>query len=436
MRRFASQLGVKVVGCQDAHYVDRDDVEAHEGIWAIRTYNTFDDPIKGGPQDNVEGQKYRPYYSTREYWLKDAHHMLYEPLTTEDGVQRATSLFQSEIEESAAIADRIGDVVIEKKLHLPRYEFLPDHDQTGCSAAKECIDIQSEPKDMGAFNYLCELVMKGYEQRYQCSWFDRTDEHRERLSRELRDIKDAGLADYFLIIWDIVTWARAQGIATGTGRGSSAGSMVSYCIGITGVEPLQYGLLWERFYNAGRKGSLADIDLDFSQKDRKRVVDYIKERFGTNRVAQIVTFNTLGSKAVLKDTAKILGSQGGMDYDDANVMTRYVPLKHGQAVSLKEALEESDKIKEYAEKYPRLFRIAQKLEGCPKNRGTHAAGVVISDEPFENGFPLSWNTREETMMTEWDMDTLDSLGYLKVDVLGLKTLDVLDDIEKQVNGVE
>lgn len=883
MRRFAAQLGVKVVGCQDAHYVDRDDVEAHEGIWAIRTYNTFDDPIKGGPQDNVEGQKYRPYYSTREYWLKDAHHMLNEPLTTEDNVQRASSLLQSEIEESAAIADRIGDVVIEKKMHLPRYEFVPDHSQVGC-AAKECIEVHSETptQDLASFNYLCELVMKGYERTYKCSWFDRTDEHRERLARELKDIKEAGLADYFLIIWDIATWAQANGIPMGPGRGclttdsfiladgvlkpiqdvqvgetvvnslgqkvkvvnkasfdvsenvvdlktycdfystcsytkdhkilvkrgdvkkskkgrtlfasqkpnewvmaseinkgdyfcipklkygeanlstvdladftsdsdiisedvivervltnkqketsmralqratgiarntlldvrkqrrkttqetleklvvylqqnniadsisewislierdkfeesylprflcldedfstflglwigdgcyhnasaisialnetdyealdflrkylsetlqvryterlskkkktlinfdiqsgilnryfksvfglvysdtkfvpefvfarretvrglvrglvwsdgcerqnritftttsftlmsdfkrllyhmgstcsvikriypedtncttsyachvaktqsiidlfgntksvhryyfedddfvyvavrdiksksytgkvfdlavagpcqsfltssyivhnSAAGSMVSYCIGITGVDPLKYGLIWERFYNAGRKGSLADIDLDFSQKDRKRVIEYIRERFGENRVAQIVTFNTLGSKAVLKDTAKILGSQGGIPYEDANVMTRFVPLKHGAAVTLKEALEESDKLKEYAEKYPRLFRVAQKLEGCPKNRGTHAAGVVISDEPFENGFPLCWNAREQTKMTEWDMETLDSLGYLKVDVLGIKTLDVLDDIERQVNG--
>ena len=450
MRLMANKLDVPVVGCQDAHYVNRDDVEGHEGIWAIRTRNTFDDPIGYGPRDDLEGKKTRPYYSTREYWLKDAHHMLNEMLTTENGEQRLGTLKQSEIEESAKIADRIGDVNIEKKMHLPKYAFIPDisSDQVGCAIDDKCAhaadehqthyhpgDIEDgETVDLSSYNYLTELVVKGYEKQYATSWFDRPEEHRERLAAELGDIKDAGLADYFLIVWDVVTWAKAMGIPVGPGRGSAAGSMVSFCLSITDVEPLKYGLIWERFYNAGRKGSMADIDIDIGKKYRPIVLEYIKMRFGEDRVAQIVTFNTLGTKAALKDTAKILGKQGGMAFEDANVMTRQIPLKHNQPVGIAEAMEKSEKIAEYAEKYPRLFRVAQKLEGCPKSRGTHAAGVVISDEPFEEGFPLRWNTKEKMLMTEWDMEVLDSLGYLKMDILGLKTMDVLKQVEDEVNN--
>lgn len=441
LRRFAEKLDIRCVGAQDAHYVDRDDVEGHEGIWAIRTRNTFDDPIGYGPRDDVEGKKFRPYYSTREFWLKDAHHMLNEYLTTENDEQRMGTLTQAEIEESARIAERIGDVKIQKKMHLPKYAFIPDASQVGCSAADECVshyhpgDIESgETVDLASFNYLCELVAKGYERAYERSWFDRTPEHRERLARELTDIRGAGLSDYFLMVWDVTSWIRANDIPIGPGRGSAAGSIVSFCLAITDVDPLKYGLLWERFYNAGRKGSMPDIDVDVGKKHRDKVIEYIMDRYGRDRVAQIVTFNTLGTKAALKDTAKILGKQGGMPFEDANVMTRFIPLKHNQPVSIKDAIEQSDKIAEYAEKYPRLFRVAQKLEGCTKSRGTHAAGVVISDEPFDEGFPLRWNTKEKKLMTEWDMEVLDSLGYLKMDILGLKTMDVLHDIEKAVNN--
>ncbi len=444
LRRMAEKMGIPIVAAQDAHYVNRDDVEGHEGIWAIRTRNTFDDPIGYGPRDDLpEGTRQRPYYSTREYWLKDGHHMLNESLTTENDEQRMSTLRQSELEESSKIADRIGDVFIEKRMHLPKYEFIPDVSQVGCSAADECVpqahyhpgDVEKgKTVDLTSFNYLCELIMKGFEKVYERSWFDRTNEHRERLARELLDIKDAGLADYFLIVWDIVSWARSMDIPVGPGRGSAAGSMVSFCLSITDVDPLEYGLIWERFYNAGRKGSLADIDVDVGKRFRPLVVQYIKDRFGEDRVAQIVTFNTLGTKAALKDTAKIIGKKDGMPYEDANVMTRFIPLKHNQPVSIKEAIETSDRMKEYSEQYPRLFRIAQKLEGCPKSRGIHAAGVIISDEPFSEGFPLRWNTKEKMLVTEWDMSVMDELGYLKMDVLGLKTMDVLWDIEKAING--
>jgi len=425
MRQLGEHLDIPIVGCQDAHYIDRNDVEVHEAIWAIRTKDTFDKPVGYG-----KGKAFRPYYSTREYWLKNAHHMLRESLTTEDGEERMSTLTEAELEMSSKIADRIGDVEIKHKLHLPKYEFVPNIG-TGC-ATKDCghEDQDGETIDLTSFNYLVELVMSGYENRYGVPIEEASEEHKARVKKELRDIKDARLADYFLIIWDIVNWARSQHIPVGPGRGSAAGSIVSYILKITGIDPIKYGLIWERFYNIGRKGSMADIDLDFSRSRRGEVIKYIEERFGKDRVAQMVTFNTLKTKAALKDTAVILGKEG-MNFQDANVMTRNVPAK---IKSLADAIDKNDKLKEYKDKNPRLFRIAEKLEGCPKSSGQHPAGVVISDESFDKGsIPLRWNTKEKKLITEWDGQTLDSLGYLKVDVLGLTTMDVLCNIQEDVN---
>jgi hypothetical protein len=215
-----------------------------------------------------------------------------------------------------------------------------------------------------------------------------------------------------------------------TVHNSASGSIVSYILKITGIDPIKYGLIWERFYNVGRKESMADIDIDVSRARRGEVVKYIEDRFGKDRVAQMVTFNTLATKAALKDTAKILG-KSGMSSQDANVMNRNVMHK---VKNLADAVEKNNKLKEYEEKNPRLFKIAGKLEGCPKSSGQHPAGIIISDESFETGcIPLRWNAKEKKLITEWDGVTLDSMGYLKVDILGLNTMDVLDNIQEDVN---
>jgi len=407
LRLMGRKLDMKCVGTIDSHYIDKEDVEAHEGIWAIRTGHTFDTPIGYG-----KGRGFRPYYSTREYWLKDAHHILGEPLTTENNEQRMTSLLQHELEATLEVVDRIGDVEIEKKMHLPKYAFIPD------------IRFDS-------FQYLEKLVEDGYGMVFGHRLGDASEVYQARIAKEMADIKDAGLADYFLIVWDIVSWARSEGISVGPGRGSAAGSLVSYCLSITEIEPIKFGLIWERFYNAGRKGSLADIDMDFSKKNRGKVINYIRDRFGEDRVAQMVTFNRLMPKAVLKDVAKVLG-KNGMSFEDANVMTRLVGLK---AKTIEKALENSERLQEYEKKHPRLFRIAKKLQGCQKSRGKHAAGLIISDEPFENGgVPLRWDTKDKVKITEYDGETLDGMGYVKMDVLGLKTMDVLGDMEEEING--
>lgn len=427
MRALSEHLSIPIVGAQDAHYVDRNDVEAHEALWAIRTQDTFDQPVGYG-----KGKEFRPYYRTREYWLKSMEEILGEELTTEGGERRRTDLRQSELEMSQVIAERCKPVPIDSRMHLPRYEFVPEV-ALGC--ATKChteTDGHGHTEDLTAFNYLMQLVIDGYEGRYGHPYFEASKEYRERVEKEMGDIKLAKLADYFLIIWDICSWARSQGIPAGPGRGSAAGSLVSYCLRITKIDPMKYGLIWERFYNAGRIGSLADIDLDFSKARREEVISYMRNRFGENRVAQMVTFNTLGVKAALKDTSKVLGSQG-MSFEDANLMTRYVPDK---PKDIDDAVARNDKLKEYKDKNPRLFSIAEKLEGCPKSAGKHAAGIIISDEPFTSGsIPLRRDSKDKKggLITEWDGDTMDRLGYLKVDILGLDMLDILEDVAKEVN---
>lgn len=426
IRHLSNRLDIPVVGCVDAHYIDRNDVEAHEAIWAIRTTDKIDRPAQH------EGGS-RVYYSTKEYWLKDYEHIFREMLTTPNGEQRKTTLLEAEIERTLEIADRVGDVSIESTMHLPRYEFIPEG---GCAKAEDScnhnhpIEVRGEVVDNESFNYLVELVREGYEVKYGRPFFDASEEHRGRLQKELTDIKDAKLADYFLIIWDIVRWSKKNDIFVGPGRGSAAGCMVSYCLDITGIEPLRYGLIWERFFNRGRIGSLADIDLDFPQTRREDVIKYIKERFGEDRVAQMVTYNTLAPKAALKDTNRIMGKTS-MSNDDANLMTRQVPDK---VKNIQDAIEKSEKLKEYSETHPRLFKIAKTLEGCAKSSGKHAAGVIISDKPFSEGsVPLRWDTKKKMPITAWDGDTLSDLGYLKVDILGLKTMDVLHSVATDIN---
>lgn len=426
MRTIGKHLEIPIVGCQDAHYVDRNDVEAHEALWAIRTGDTFDKPVGYG-----KGKEFRPYYSTKEYWLKSLEQILNEPLTSQGGEKRATTLLQSELEMSQVIAERCKPVAIDGKMHLPRYEFVPEI-ANGC--ATNChieTEVYGHTEDLTSFNYLIQLVIDGYEDRFGHQFFNATQEYRERIEKEMGDIKLAKLADYFLIVWDIVSWARSEGVPIGPGRGSAAGSLVSYCLKITNINPIEYGLIWERFYNAGRVGSLADIDLDFAASRRDDVLNYMRNRFGENRVAQMVTYNTMAPKAALKDAAKILGSKGIPSADDRNVMTRLVPDK---PKDISDAVERSDELKKYQDNNPRLFDIAKKLEGCPRSSGKHAAGIIISDEPFDVGsIPLRWDTKNKIQITEWDGETLDKLGYLKVDILGIETLDILNDIAVAIN---
>ena len=249
----------------------------------------------------------------------------------------------------------------------------------------------------------------------------------ERLEREIGMIQQMKFSGYFLIVWDFIRYAKSKGIPVGPGRGSAAGSLVSYAMSITDIDPLQYGLLFERFLNPERI-SMPDIDIDFCMNRRGEVIQYVTEKYGREQVAQIITFNTLGARAAIKDVGRVLD----MSFADVDRITKLVP--NVLNIGLKESIEQEPGFGELARKDPRVqevLDVAQRLEGFARNSSVHAAGVVISPEPLKTLVPLS-RTNKEEIVTQYDMNGLDKLQLLKMDFLGLTTLTLIDEALKMI----
>ena len=315
---------------------------------------------------------------------------------------------EEEVRLTQDIANRCNVEIDLKKHRLPKYKFLPAGDS--------------------AIHYLRRLTHLGLSNI--CSDFDeiKTKLYTQRAERELLDIDEMGFADYFLIVQDVLGWCRSQGMLLGKGRGSAAGSLVCYALGITEVDPIQYNLIWERFLNKGRI-QLPDIDSDVPRSRRQEVLGYIKERFGN--VAQLINFNGMQARAILKEVFRVFE----MPFDEANKITSLIPLKdedHSD-ISIHKALEMSPELQKYEKKYKAWFEIAKSLEGCYKNTGIHAAAVIISDEPFEDSDYLLARSKDGTPLFGWDMDDVDSLHLLKLDILGLSTL---DDVQETFNLIK
>lgn len=371
LRRIGVKYGIKAVATNDVHYVLSKDAEAHKALRRMSEYQ----------YSKVSGSTFQ----VDEYYLKSRQEM--DQLSFSD----------SEKDLSNEIANRCNVQIDFSSKRLPSYAYLPN----GKTAMEQ-------------LNSIIEFNTKDWNAEYQA-----------RLKKELKDIETLGFADYFLIVADVVNWAREQNILIGPGRGSAGGSLVSYALGITNIDPMQYGLIWERFLNIGRK-SLPDIDTDFPRSRRGEVINYIRSRFGENRVAQLATFNKLAARAVLKEVFRIYG----MPFDEANKITSLVPLKNDEhtQVSLEEAIEMVPELQKYEEQYRAWFSVARSLEGCYKSLGTHAAAVVISNRDFEDGeYPLCRASDNKSLIFAWDMQAVDDLGLLKLDVLGLSTLDVIND---------
>ncbi len=388
-RDIAQKLSIPVVGTSDVHYINKDDAYTHEVLLTISAGKKMTDKTKD------QDPRGRPIFPSNEFWLKDY----------DDVIDIFTD---SEIITSEEIAARCNVDISFDKIHMPKYPKLP--------------------KGTTSYDYVRSLIYKGFEKR-NISLDDTV--YVERIKKELSDIKEADLADYFLIMWDWINWAKDRDIWIGPGRGSCGGSLVAYMLYITEIDPIKYDLIWERFYNLGRKGSLADIDTDVEIEKREEILDYIRETFGQDHVCQMITFNKLTTKAVLKDVGKAFG----VDFDIMNNITKDIPFK---AKNLKQALKESEKLRESERKYKKIFTVAKEIEGVIKSKGSHAAAVVISDKPLTSGnIPLSWDAGNKKLTTHWDMYTLDDMKYLKMDVLGLKTLSVLKYAQKLVgNGLD
>ena len=379
--RLARETGLPLVVTNDAHYLRREDSLTQDVLMCIQMAKTVDDPN-------------RMRFASDEFYVK-----------SEQELRELFPNLPEAFENTARIAERCQLEFTFNHYHLPEFS-TPDG---------------SEP--VGYFRRLC---FEGFRERYPAAPAD----YRERLDYEMGVIEKMGYVDYFLIVADFIRWAKEQGIPVGPGRGSGAGSIAAYCLHITEIDPMQYALIFERFLNPERV-SMPDFDTDFCQERRGEVIDYVTRKYGKDRVAQIVTFGTMAARAAVRDVGRALG----MSYAEVDVVAKAIPAT--LRITLKDALETSQQLKglyEGDEKVKKLIDTAMALEGMPRNTSTHAAGVVITKLPVSDYVPLARN--DDTVVTQYTMTTIEELGLLKMDFLGLRNLTVIDDAEKQIRRTE
>ncbi|MBD2433394.1 MULTISPECIES: trans-splicing intein-formed DNA polymerase III subunit alpha N-terminal partner DnaE-N [Fischerella] len=392
--KIARELGIKIVATNDSHYISCYDVEAHDALLCIQTGKLI-----------VEDNRMR--YSGTEY-LKSAEEMkqLFRDHLPDDVIEEA-------IANTVEVADKIEPYNILGEPRIPNYPIPSGHT---------------------ADTYVEEIAWQGLLQKLNRKSRNEIDQvYKERLEYELKMIQQMGFSTYFLVVWDYIKFARDHDIPVGPGRGSAAGSLVAYTMGITNIDPVHHGLLFERFLNPERK-SMPDIDTDFCISQRDKVIEYVTEKYGTERVAQIITFNRLTSKAVLKDVARVLN----IPYAEADKMAKLIPVSRGKPAKLKVMISDDTPEPEFKARYendPRVRHwvdMAIRIEGTNKTFGVHAAGVVISADPLDEIVPLQKNN-DGSVITQYFMEDLESLGLLKMDFLGLKNLSM---IQKTIELIE
>lgn len=384
--KLSNETGIKLVATNDVHYVRREDAYAQEVLMCVQTASTLDDPD-------------RMVFTGEEFYLK-----------SEDEMRELFSNIPETIDVTQEIADKCDLELVFGESHLPHFDVPDGYTHEG---------------------YLQHVAEEGLKARYP----ELTPEIEERFTYELRTIENMGFTDYFLIVWDFVNYAKQQDIMVGPGRGSAAGSIVAYALGITGIDPLKYNLLFERFLNPERI-SMPDIDIDFCYERRQEVIDYVTRKYGADRVAQIITFGTLGARLVIRDVARAMS----LPVSEGDRIAKMIPFE--LKMTIDRALTQNPKLKEEYEKNPQirnLLDVSKRLEGMPRHASTHAAGVVISRDPITEYVPLQKNPKDESVMTQYPMKKLEDLGLLKMDFLGLRTLTVIRDaviMAKQNHGVE
>ncbi|MBQ1805206.1 MAG: DNA polymerase III subunit alpha, partial [Oscillospiraceae bacterium] len=341
--------------------------------------------------------------------VDDENRMRYEPqnfyLRSTEEMAALFPDYPEAVENTEKIAERCNVEFTFGKYHLPEFKL---------------------PEGYDSFSYLKKLCDEGFAERYGTA----KPEYRKQLEYEQNMIEKMGFTDYFLIVSDFVRYAKSVGIPVGPGRGSAAGSMVSYCLHITDIDPMQYQLYFERFLNPERV-SMPDIDMDFGDTRRGEVVDYVRRKYGDDHVAQIVTFGTMAARGVIRDVGRALN----MTYAECDVIAKLIP--SALHITLDDALKLSRELRERYEGDERIHRLidtAKALEGMPRHASTHAAGVVITKEPVVNYVPLARN--DETIVCQYTMVTLEELGLLKMDFLGLRNLTILDDAVKMIRDKE
>ncbi len=384
LRRISRRTGIPKVATNDCHYLARDDAFAHDVLLCIGTQRSLADTD-------------RLRYASEEFYLKTADEML--------------ALFPGEadaIENTVAIAERCDLTIATGDFHLPEFP-VPEGftlDSYFEKVAREGLEVR-----------LAELRRRNAQVLEKFS----EEIYRRRLEFEIGIVERMGFPGYFLIVWDFIRFARQNDIPVGPGRGSAAGSLVAYALRITDIDPLQYDLLFERFLNPERV-SLPDIDIDFCMRRRGEVIQYVGQKYGRDRVAQIITFGTLAAKAAIRDVGRVMG----VPYGKVDRIAKLVP---DMTRSLREAVESVEPLAAEVETDPEVKRIVEvgcRLEGLTRHASLHAAGVVITPRPTEELVPL-YKTSKDEIVTQWDKDVIEDLGLLKMDFLGLRTLTVIDD---------
>ena len=371
--RMSQETGIELVATNDIHYTYADDVKPHDILLCIQTGKKLAD------EDRMR-------YEGGQYYIK-----------SEEEMRKLFPYAQEAIDNTQKIADRCNVEIVFGEKKLPKYDV---------------------PDGFTSWEYLNKLCYEGLERRYPGD----DPKIRERLEYELSVIKRMGYVDYFLIVWDFIKYARDHGISVGPGRGSAAGSIVSYCLGITSIDPLRYQLLFERFLNPERV-SMPDIDVDFCFERRQEVIDYVVRKYGTDRVVQIVTFGTMAARGVIRDVGRVMD----LPYAFVDGIAKMIPKELN--ITLGKALQSSPDFKKAYDNDPQvkeLIDMSMRLEGLPRHTSMHAAGVVISQKAVEEYVPLSVGS-DGSVVTQFTMTTLEELGLLKMDFLGLRTLTVIQD---------
>lgn len=370
----AREMNVPLVATNDCHYLEEKDADAQEVLLCIQTGKTLDDAN-------------RMRMDTRQLYVK-----------SEDEMRTLFAACPDAVDRTQEIADRCN---VEFEFGVTRLPHYP------------------VPEGETALSMLTRLTHEGLRERYPDA--KETDEPWTRLNYELNVITSMGYVDYFLIVWDFIRYAKSQGIMVGPGRGSGAGSIVAYSLGITMLDPLKYQLLFERFLNPERV-TMPDIDVDFCYERRQEVIDYVARKYGADHVSQIITFGTLQAKGCIRDVGRVLG----MSYQDTDAVAKAIPFDLG--MTLEKALTLSPLLKTMYDEQPEVHRLidtAMTLEGMPRHASTHAAGVLITGKPVMEYVPLQRN--DEVITTQYPMGTIERLGLLKMDFLGLRTLTVIRD---------
>lgn len=380
--RLSRETGIPLVVTNDCHYIEKADSEMHHVLICIQTGRTVED------KDTLE-------FGSDEFYFK-----------SEEEMRALFPEIPEAADNTAKIADRCQVEIEFGKTKLPRFE-TPDGSDSEAFFRKLCYD--------------------GLKGRYG---EDPDQSLVDRLNYEISVVSQMGYVNYYLIVWDFVRYAKSVGIPVGPGRGSGAGSLAAYCVGITNVDPIRYGLIFERFLNPERV-SMPDFDIDFSDERRDEIIDYVVEKYGADHVAQIVTFGTMAARGALRDVGRAMA----IPYGKVDQVAKQVPME--LHITLEEALKASKAFREQYEsdeQVKALVDMAQKLEGMPRHASTHAAGVLITDRPVTEYVPLAKN--DDVVVTQFTMNAIADLGLLKMDFLGLRNLSVIDNAQKQIRRRE